>query len=416
MLHTMVMPKLGLTMEEGLIARWLRSEGDAVKKGEALLVIETEKITYDIEAPTGGILHIVRQAGETVAVASPVAVVAATQEDYSQAVAGAAPAPAAAVAVDARPAGGPTVGAARTAAGVREESGGVRASPLARRLAAEAGLDLAALKGTGPGGRISREDVEAAVAARGAASTRAEAPAPAPAPAKVLEVRRLSPMRRTIAARLAGSLREMAQLTVMAEVDMSQARTLREELHRDGAAEGSRITYTDMVVKLCALALKAHPVLNSTLRGEELHLLGQYHIGVAVEIEDGLIVPVIRDADRKSLRDISREIAELSERARARRLGPEDLQGGTFTVSNAGMLGVDAVTPIVNPPEVAILGVGRIADRALAVGGRVEVRPAATLCLTFDHRVVDGAPASRFLADMRRLLEEPRAALAGHIE
>lgn len=416
MLHTMVMPKLGLTMEEGLIARWLRSEGEAVRKGEPLLVIETEKITYDIEAPTEGILHIVRLAGETVAVASPIAVVAATQEDYSRALAGAAPSPAPAAAVAARPVGGPSVDAARTAAGVLEERGGVRASPLARRLAAEAGLDLAAVKGTGPGGRISREDVEAAVAARGAVSTRTEAPAPLPALPKVLEVRRLSPMRRTIAARLAGSLREMAQLTVMADVDMSAARALREELNRGVAADGARITYTDLVVKLVALALKTHPVLNATLRGEELHLLGEYHIGVAVEIEDGLIVPVIRDADRKSLREISRELAELSERARARRLGPEDLQGGTFTVSNAGMLGVDAVTPIINPPEVAILGVGRIADRVLAVGGRGEVRPAATLCLTFDHRVVDGAPASRFVADMRRLLEDPRVALAGHIE
>jgi len=176
------------------------------------------------------------------------------------------------------------------------------------------------------------------------------------------------------------------------------------------------ITYTGIVVKLVTLALRAHPILNSTLRGGELHLLGEYHIGVAVEIEDGLIVPVIRDADRKSLRAISRELAELSTRARARRLLPEELLGGTFTVSNAGMLGVDAVTPIINPPEVAILGVGRIADRALAVGGRVEARPAATLCLTFDHRVVDGAPASRFLGEMRRLLEDPRAALAGHIE
>ena len=183
-------------------------------------------------------------------------------------------------------------------------------------------------------------------------------------------------MRRTIAARLAGSLREMAQLTVMAEVDMSQARTLREELHRDGAAEGSRITYTDMVVKLCALALKAHPVLNSTLRGEELYLLGEYHIGVAVEIEDGLIVPVIRDADRKSLRAISRELAEVSERARARRLGPEDLQGGTFTVSNAGMLGVDAVTPIVNPPEGAILGAGLALPRRHAAAPRGAARGA----------------------------------------
>lgn len=223
-------------------------------------------------------------------------------------------------------------------------------------------------------------------------------------------------MRKAIAARLAGSLREMAQLTVMADVDMSAARAFREELNRGAGENGARITYTGIVVKLVTLALRAHPILNSTLRGGELHLLGEYHIGVAVEIEDGLIVPVIRDADRKSLRAISRELAELSTRARARRLGPEELLGGTFTVSNAGMLGVDAVTPIINPPEVGILGIGRIADRALAVGGRVEVRAAATLCLTFDHRVVDGAPASRFLGEMRRLLEDPRAALAGHIE
>ena len=407
MLHTMVMPKLGLTMEEGLIARWLRSEGDAVKKGEALLVIETEKITYDIEAPTEGILHIVRQAGETVAVASPIAVVAATREDYSQALAGgeSEPAPAGAARTSSAAASGPSPDAG--------ESAGVRASPLARRLAADAGIDLAAVKGTGPGGRITREDVEAAAAARGAAPARALA---APAERRVLEVRRLSPMRKAIAARLAGSLREMAQLTVMADVDMSAARALREELNRGAGDDGARITYTGIVVKLVTLALRAHPILNSTLRGGELHLLGEYHIGVAVEIEDGLIVPVIRDADRKSLRAISRELAELSTRARARRLLPEELLGGTFTVSNAGMLGVDAVTPIVNPPEVGILGIGRIADRALAVGGRVEVRAAATLCLTFAHRVVDGAPASRFLGEMRRLLEDPRAALAGHIE
>jgi pyruvate dehydrogenase E2 component (dihydrolipoamide acetyltransferase) len=207
----------------------------------------------------------------------------------------------------------------------------------------------------------------------------------------------------------------MAQLTVMAEVDMSAPRDLRERLNRN-AAPGARVTYTDIVVKLAPLALKSHAVLNATLRGEELFLLGEYHIGVAVEIEDGLIVPVIRDVDRKSLVAVSRELAELTERARARRLDAAAVTGGTFTVTNAGMLGVDAVTPIVNPPEVAILGVGRIAARVLAVEGRAEVRPAATLCLSFDHRVVDGAPASRFMAEMRRLLEAPEAALAGQIE
>ena len=277
----------------------------------------------------------------------------------------------------------------------------MKASPAAKRLAREHDLDLAGLTGSGPGGRIVVEDVEAALAA-------AAAPAAAPAPADA-ETFPYRGMRRTIGDRMHGSLQEMAQLTMATDVDMTRAVELRRELLDLWADRGLRPTYTDFVIKAAALALRGHPRLNAELRDDTIVLHPQIHVGFAVALDEGLIVPVTRDTDALPLDALAPISADLALRARERRLGPDDLTGGTFTVTSLGMYGIDVFTPIINPPQAAILGVGRISERPVFRGGSndVERRSFMTLSLTIDHRVVDGAPAAEFLRDVKGILERP---------
>ncbi|MCY3919945.1 MAG: 2-oxo acid dehydrogenase subunit E2, partial [Chloroflexi bacterium] len=294
--------------------------------------------------------------------------------------------------------------AAAAAAAPPAPAGPVKASPAAKRLAREHDLDLASVNGTGPGGRIVTEDVEAALAAAPAA---AEAPAATAAEGETLPYRG---MRRTIGGRMHASLQEMAQLTMAMDADMTRAVDLRRELLDLWSDRELRPTYTDFVMKAAALALRAHPRLNAELRDDEIVLHPRIHVGFAVALDEGLIVPVTRDTDALPLDELAPISADLAARARERRLGPDDLTGGTFTVTTLGMYGIDVFTPIINPPQAAILGVGRISDRPVLRGESgtdVERRSFMTLSLTIDHRVVDGAPAAEFLRDVKGILERP---------
>jgi pyruvate dehydrogenase E2 component (dihydrolipoamide acetyltransferase) len=401
-----VLPKLGLTQDEGTIVRWVKAEGSRVAKGEPLFEVLTDKATIEVEAPASGVLlRILVPEGATVAVATPIAVIGQPGER----IAGGA--------------SGPTAVSGTIASG----DGRSRVSPRARALAASHGIDLRSLRGSGPDGRIIERDVQqaadAAAGARAVGATRhtaaqagtAASSASGAAAAQGTAARPVisARLRAIIARRMTESLQGTAQLTLTTEADMADAAKLREEVGAELERRGGvGLTYTDLVVRAAALALRDHPRLNARWTEEGVRLLPDIHIGVAVALDEGLVVPVIRHADRATLAQISAALRDLSERARALRLKPDEMDGGTFTVTNLGMYDVDAFTPILNPPEAAILGVGRAHRRPVAAAqasgeDRVEVRPVMALSLTFDHRVVDGAPAAQFLQRVKHVLEHP---------
>jgi pyruvate dehydrogenase E2 component (dihydrolipoyllysine-residue acetyltransferase) len=410
-----VLPKLGLTQDEGTIVRWIKPEGSRVAKGEPLFEVLTDKATIEVEAPASGVLlRILVPEGATAPVATPIALIGEPGERGAAAAPPRAAAPAAArssqpaaSAVESKvaPAPAATAASAGAAAGtVTPRDGRVRISPRARVLAASHGIDLRAVRGSGPDGRIIERDVQRAVEA-GTRGTGAAAGAPAASAVPAAVSARL---RAVIARRMTESLQSTAQLTLTTEADMAEAARLREEvgaeLERRGAA---RPTYTDLIVRAVAIALRDHPRLNARWTDGGARQLPDIHIGVAVALDEGLVVPVIRHTDRTALAEISAALRDLSERARGFRLKPGEMEGGTFTVTNLGMYDVDTFTPILNPPEAAILGAGRVHRRPVAVGDRVEVRPVMALSLTFDHRVVDGAPAAQFLQRVKHVLEHP---------
>jgi pyruvate dehydrogenase E2 component (dihydrolipoamide acetyltransferase) len=388
------MPKFGLTMHEGTIQRFFKAPGERVTAGEPLYEVETEKVLYEVEAPVSGTFALaVRREGDTVPCGELVAVIAEAGDDLMALASryardGAAP-----------PAAAPTANRTAPASAAAEAAAGGRraASPVARKLAEELGVDLGAIAGTGPGGRITREDVERAAAGGGtgaasrATAVRATAPATVGAPAAGTRAP-LRGVRKTIAERMHQSLRDSAQITITAEADITPATELRARLK--GQFD---FTYTDMVVHAVARALAKHPRMNSRLEGGEIVAPAAINVGIAVALDDGLIVPVIRDADRKKLSDIAVESKAYGEKARAGRLKLEDVTGGTFTVTNLGTWGIDAFTPILNPGETGILGVGRIVEKPAIYRGEIARRAMLTLSLTFDHRVIDGAPAAEFL-------------------
>jgi len=421
-----IMPKFEMAQESGKVLRWLKREGEAVAKGEALLEVETDKVAMEVEAPASGTLVGIRVGpGEVVPIGQPIAYILLPGEVWTEGPEVASAPPSAAPratplaerlaqahGVDLSQVPGTGPGGRVTKADVEAylaqqgvaspPEGRVKAVPAARRLARELGVDLRAVQGTGPGGRIQSADVQ-----RAAARPVVEGEA-APRPA----VRRRVPltgMRRAIAERMLRSVREAPPFTVSVDVEMSRALTLLEELSAWAEREaGVRVTLTALLIRACAWALRRHPALNATLEGEEILEWEDVNIGVAVAVPEGLVVPVVPAADRKGLIEIARVLEEKVARAREGRLRPEDLQGGTFTLSNLGMYGVDRFTAILNPPQAAILAVGRVAKRpVVGEGDRVEVRPVATFTLTADHRLVDGAQAARFLEDLRTALERP---------
>ena len=427
------MPKFGLTMQEGTIQRYFKAPGEAVRAGEPLYEVETEKVLYEVEAPASGTLAAALfPEGATVECGVVIAVIAESGEDATTVGArygnGATP-PGAPPASAGAPAGAASAshGAASSAPGssaaasAADDPAARRAiSPVARKLAAELGVELARVAGTGPGGRITREDVErAAEAARstsgasGASGANARgasapytpppgagAPAGAPAPGGGAAGAGKSParsipmrgMRKTIADRMAQSLRESAQLTITSEADVTPAVELRERLVRQ-----FDFTYGDLLLQAVARGLLRHPRMNARLMQDEIAIIPQVNVGMAVALEDGLIVPVVVDADKKSLREIAGITRELGERARTGKLRLEEVSGGTFTITNLGTFGVDAFTPIINTGETGILGVGRIVEKPVIHRGEIARRSMMTLSLTFDHRLIDGAPAAQFL-------------------
>ena len=444
-----IMPALELAQETGTVLRWLKAPGDRVQKGEPLVEIETDKVTTEIEAPASGILREVTAAeGDVVPVGQTIALIAAEGEGAAPAPrpAGAAPAPAARPAGPAAPApaAAPTPAAApATAAGVRASplarklaeqhgvdlarvptatgriekadvlayvasltapasgnGGAVRlaaASPRARRLAAERGVNLAALQGSGPGGAVLAADVEAAGAT-----------APAPAVKRAAAAAAVGTVWRIMAERMTASWTTAPHFYLVREVDVSRLVSWRQAV----TAAGTRVTYTDLLVKLVAATLVRHPRANASWKDGAIVHNAEINVGLAVAIEDGLVVPVIHGADALSLGEIAARREDLVTRGQAGKLRPADIQGGGFTISNLGMYGVDAFDAIVNPPQAAILAVGRIADRVIAVGGQPAVRPTMMLTLSCDHRALDGARGAQFLGALAELIEEPLALLA----
>ncbi len=418
-----VMPKLGLTMTEATIVEWHKNDGDAVQKGETLFTLETEKTVLDIESPASGVLHILVQAGENVPVQTPVATLG-----NAQGIVGTASSTAVSL-QDAIPIASPKARATARERGVSLEGiigtgvrgmivasdipsqvadaqgtipitstqdaipiASIKASPVARKMAEETDLDLRTIAGTGPGGRIMREDVESALAA--------------PTAPPISSIENLTGLRGIIAERLSQSWRERPHVTITTEAEATNLISARQQVI---AELDEKVSYNAFLVMLVARALREHPNINVRLTAAGIEEVPHINIGVAVDSERGLLVPVIRDAPAKNLTRVQRELLELIDRALAGRSLPDDLTGGTFTITNLGVYGIDAFTPIINPPESAILGIGRIAAKPVVVDGQVVARQMMTLSLSFDHRLIDGAPAARFLQRVKQLIERPFA-------
>jgi len=415
------MEALSPTMEEGRVVKWLKRDGDPVKTGETLAEVETDKAVMDLVARADGVLRQVAAAeGQTVAVGSVVAVIAAPGEAITAAAASAPkPTPAPVSGSGERGAvlnpGSGERGAVPSAA-VPADATRVKASPLARRIAKEAGVDLKLVAGTGPGGRVTKRDLEARAVAAQPAPQR-EVPLPAP---RSPEVTRggaayqdvpLTQIRKTIAKRLATSLGPIPHFFLTTEVDMERASEARDALNKQLGDQGGKVSFNDIIIKATAHALTKHPACNAWFQEDHIRYWNEVHIGMAVAVEDGLITPVIRNAELKSLADIGREAKELAERARNRRLQPNEYTGATFSVSNLGMFDIDQFTAVINPPEAGIIAVGSIVQKAVVVDGQPAVRRRTRITMSCDHRVIDGATGATFLKTLKQMLENPLAML-----
>ncbi len=437
MAQEIVLPQWGMEMQDATIVRWLKQEGDSVQEGEPLVELETAKIATELESTASGVVaHILVPEGAIVPIRTVLAIVAAPGEQV-QRPAGTAPSGTMAPATSAPGASAPPRRAHHVAPQV---------VPAARRLAQERGIDLAQVQGTGPGSRILLDDVHNALAARTAAPPAAATIAvqvtpaarhlarqhdidlrtvqgsgprgriliedvqkvlvaqaqPATQPAQVVPIKG---MRQTIATRMLQSLQTMAQVTLTTEVDVTDAMTLRAGLARQWSE--SSLSPLHLLIKATARALKEHPRMNAIQKEHEVELVPEIHIGVAVSLDEGLLVPTIRRADAKHLAEIARESHDLATRARAGQAAYDEVIGGTFTITNLGSYGIDAFTPIINPPQVGILGMGRVVEKPVVYQGEITKRSMLFLSLTFDHRVIDGAPAAAFLHTLKGHLEDP---------
>ena len=416
------MEALSPTMEEGRLVKWTKKEGDAVKSGDTLAEVETDKAVMELVARTDGqLLKVLVQEGSTVPVGNIVAWIGKPGEKVdgvgSQAVgagsqeSGAGAAPAAAARPARAPATPPPAPAptARPAAAPADATR-VKASPLARRIAKDAGVDLKLLQGSGPGGRVIKRDVEGgATQAQGVAT-----PTPSsrlPAPGVPYEDVPLSQIRKTIAKRLAASIGPIPHFFLTSEVDMERAAEAREALNKQLGEGDAKISFNDIIIKAVALALAQHRACNAWFQDDHIRYWNEVHIGMAVAIDDGLITPVIRNADGKSLREIGAESRELASRARNRRLKPEEYTGATFSVSNLGMFDIDQFTAVINPPEAGIVAIGSIVPKTVPDGERIVVRRRMRLTMSCDHRVIDGATGAAFLKTLKQMLENPLAML-----
>jgi pyruvate dehydrogenase E2 component (dihydrolipoamide acetyltransferase) len=457
MAEKVTLPLLGQTMEEGTIIKWFKKEGETVEKEEPLLEVMTDKANMEVESPAAGtLLKIVAQPDQTVPVKGLIAIIGSPGENIdallSEGGAAEPPAPAAkepAAGGSAAPAavetpkpaaaeGGRIIASPRARklaedagldlgalAGAGSGPGGriiekdvqraieeqkaVAATPLARKVAAEAGVDLASVAGSGPGGKIQRADVEAATAPQAPTAPQASL-APRVSLGRVIP---FSGLRKAVADNLEKSARSVIAVTLTLPVDMSETFRLREQvrpLYQD--RYGVKLGYTDIIVKAAARAIEDFPILNSSLVGNEIRIHDSINVAVAVALPDGLMAPVVSDTNLKPLWSISAEIRDLAERAKAGKIGGADLAGGTFTVTNLGSYGIEQFNAIINPPQAAILAVCAIKEQPVVVNHEVVVRPVMNLCLTFDHRIIDGAPAAAYLARLKELLEQPYLILA----
>jgi pyruvate dehydrogenase E2 component (dihydrolipoamide acetyltransferase) len=447
-MQTVVMPKMGDTMEEGKILAWRKKVGDPVARGDSLAEIETDKVNIEAESFAEGVLRkILVQEGESAAVGAPIALVGAPNEalpddDTQGPSAQAAQAPQeptsqrepvpAAVGATYQPAREPagTNGASSaTSAPAAEATGRVIISPIARRIAQEHHLDIARIAGTGPNGRIIKDDVETALTqqealtatpvAQPAVQTAPQVPAqpvastPAMAEGEEVEAVALSAMRKTIARRLQQSMQTAPHFYLTLSIDTTKLAELRSTINEYAATlpEPVKVSMNDLIVKGVALALARVPQVNVSFDGERLLFKKHINVGIAVALEQGLIVPVIRDADRRGLLDLAHESRRLVDAARTGKLKPEEFQGGTFSVSNLGMFEIEEFTAVINPPESAILAVGAIQPTPVVMDGQVVVRDRMKVTLSVDHRALDGATGARFLQELKRLLEAPMGLL-----
>ena len=404
----LVMPRAGLTMVEGTISSWLVSEGASVKKGDTIMEYENEKNTIEFACTESGFLHILAQEGDTVPVGGPIAVVAASKEEYDSLTAGTAPKAEAAPTVEAA-APAPAVAAAPAAAPQTAEDGRIRATGYAKKLAREKGVSLSGIKGTGPNGRVLAQDVLDALTAAPAA-TPAAAPAFVPSGEAAVDVVTKIPMngiRKAIANNMYNSLQSMAQCTAAAEIDVTDLLAYRQKLVAQQDFLGCKVTVNDLLSMAVVKMLKKHPLVNATFDGKTIFAHSSVNLSVAVAAEAGLMVPVVRGADRMGLVQLHNAMKDLADRARDKRLRDGEQSNGTFTISNVGMFPIDWSTPIINPPQVAIMGFGRAVKKMAVVNDQPAVRSMMTMYLTFDHRVIDGLEVGRVMEDMQTLLCNP---------
>jgi pyruvate dehydrogenase E2 component (dihydrolipoamide acetyltransferase) len=400
-----VMPKLGLTMTEGLLVEWKKNEGDPVKKGEVLFVLETEKVTYEVESPEDGVLgRIVIHANETVPVGAVVAYLLLPGESADDLDVAAKPA-VGPVAKDTPPPESAAEGEPAERLVRLADDSRVKASPLARKIARSHNVDLRSLQGTGPGGRIIREDVEKALE-----EVKTEAPKMA-APSREPAAERLAPftgMRRAIARKMMASKVETAQTYMSNTVDASNIVASRKAiLPRIQEMADVRVTITDIMMKITGAALSQHPVINTRWTDKGVLYLADVHMGMAMALDEGLIVPVIKDINRKGLAQIAKDRVELIRKGKANQFLPDDISGSTFTLSAMGMFGIEHFTANINVPENAILAVGAIIDKPVVVDGQITIRPMMNVTLSYDHRAIDGAEAGKFMRTLTAFIENP---------
>lgn len=425
------MPRLSDTMQEGTISQWLKQPGDQIKKGDILAEIETDKASMDLESYDTGVLEqILVQAGETVPIGQVVAIIGSGAGAQSQPAA--RPAPEGDGQQRTQTATPPAESKPQTAAAsaqpapvsAGEQGNGrlLKASPVARRIAEEQGIDLSQVQGTGPGGRIVRDDVEDYLEQRGATAPAAapvtpSAPAPQQAPPQAAalppdsETVALSRVQSIIARRLTESKQTIPHFYVSSEVDMTDLLAMRQTFNASAGEDGVKVTVNDLIVKASALALEKFPEVNSSIQGDQFIRHKQINVGIAVDVPGALVVPVIRDANIKGVRSIAREARALIEKARANKLAPADLEGGTFSVSNLGMMDASSFIAVINPPHAAILAIAAARKQFVPIDGQPVIRDLMTITLSADHRIIYGATVARFLQEVKRLLQNPYSLL-----
>jgi pyruvate dehydrogenase E2 component (dihydrolipoamide acetyltransferase) len=416
-----LMPALSPTMTEGTLARWLKNEGDKVASGDVIAEIETDKATMEVEAVDEGVLGKILIPGGTanVKVNEPIAILLADGESADS-----APAPKAVPAASAPApvsAAAPAQTPAAPVAAPASHAGRIIASPLAKRIAQNEGVDLASVKGSGPNGRIVRADVEAAIKSPKPKPVAPQAPAAAPAPAPIpatdmpgLPAYELAPhssMRKVIARRLTESKRDVPHFYLSMDVGLDALLKLRADLNKRGESNGYKLSVNDFIIKASAMALKRKPAANAAWTPDAMLMFKSIDISVAVAIPGGLITPIIRDADKKGVAQISNEMKDLAKRAKEGKLKPEEFQGGTFSISNLGMFGISSFSAIINPPQAAILAVGQGEERAVVRKGAIAIETQMTATLSVDHRVIDGALGAELLQAFKDLIEDPLAML-----